>query len=358
MDIKEITDQQIWETHFNTIGSPSFHQSWEWGEFQRSLGYDILRLGLYDNIKLIAIALVIKIKSKRGKYLFIPHGPLFDIPSMNLAVQVHPDQKEKVVKGLSQFTTFLSAVAKKEGFWFIRMAPLFQNTPEHEQIVRDIGYRTAPIYVHAETMWVVDLRKTEEELLNDMRKTTRYLVRRGIKDGIEIHHNDHPESLDVFWKLYEETFTREDFTPFSRSYIGKEFTAFQKDQKALFFLGEIPPKFAQEGASRYQAGSLVVFTKASGFYHQGASIHSKIPVPYVLQWQSMLEAKKRGCQYYNFYGIYHPGRAPKAWQGLTLFKQGFGGFEVQYLPTQDYVISPKYYLSFAIDKYLAWKRGI
>jgi lipid II:glycine glycyltransferase (peptidoglycan interpeptide bridge formation enzyme) len=224
--------------------------------------------------------------------------------------------------------------------------------------MNDLGYRTAPIYIHAETMWAIDLSASEEELMNGMRKTTRYLVRRGLKDGVRIDMNDSLTSLDEFWKLYEVTFSREDFTPFSRTFIEKEFNSFHKYQNASFFLGEPPPKFAQEGASGFTAGSLVVFTKSSGFYHQGASIHTKIPVPYVLQWHSMLEAKKRGCQFYNLYGIYHPGRTPRAWQGLTLFKQGFGGFEIQYLPTQDYIVSPKYFFSYAVDKYISWKRGI
>jgi lipid II:glycine glycyltransferase (peptidoglycan interpeptide bridge formation enzyme) len=191
-----------------------------------------------------------------------------------------------------------------------------------------------------------------------MRKTTRYLIRKGLKDEIAIKKISDDAAIDEFWKLYKVTFSRENFTPFPKKFILKEFQLFNKTNNSLFFLGGIPPKFAQEGLSEFQAASLVLFTKSSGFYHQGASVHTPYPVTYVLQWNAILEAKRRGCKFYNFYGIYKHGRTPSAWKGLTLFKQGFGGFQIDYLPTQDYVVSPKYYFSFAVDKYLSWKRGI
>src|SRR3989344_139003 len=103
------------------------------------------------------------------------------------------------------------------------------------------------------------------------------------------------------WKIYETTFNREGFTPYPKQFILKEFQAFNIDQNSIFFLGKVPSKFAQEGLPIFQAGSLVLFTKSSGFYHQGASVHSPYPVTYDLQWHSILEAKRRGCRFYNFY---------------------------------------------------------
>ena len=358
MNIKEITNQSEWTTFFNSVGSVSFHQSWEWGEFQKKLHYDILRLGLYEDNSLIGIALVIKVRSKRGRFLFVPHGPIFDIPATNLSIQVSNTQKKDIEAQLKALTEHLTTIARREGFWFIRVAPTLSDSPEHLDLFRSVRYHTAPIYMHAETMWAVDLRQSEEQLLNGMRKNTRYYVRRGIKEGITISKSDDISALEEFWKLYEVTFTREDFTPFSKSYIKNEFDSFHKTQNSLFILGGIPPKSAQEGASQILAGSLVIFTKSTAFYHQGASIHSEFPVPYQIQWQTMIEAKRRGCSFYNLYGIYKPGRTPKAWEGLSLFKKGFGGFQVDYLPTQDFVVSPSYYFSYCVDKYIAWRRGI
>lgn len=355
--IREITDKTTWTDFFNRIGSISFHQSYEWGEFQQSLGYDIIRLGLYDTDRLLAIALVIKIRSKRGHFLFIPHGPLFDIPTDKLA-QILPEQSTKILAQLKIFTEHIANIARHEGFSFIRLAPSFSEKSTHAELFRKAGYRTAPIYMHAETMWAVDISRSEEEILAGMRKNTRYDIRKGIKEGIIVKQNNDKHAIDLFWNLYEKTVAREHFTPFPKSFIAREHEAFNNSQNSTFFFGEAPPKYAQEGASEILAGSLVIFTKSCAFYHQGASIHTTHPVPHQVQWQTILEAKRRGCQFYNLYGIYKPGRTPISWEGLSLFKRGFGGFPVDYLPTQDYIISPKYYFSYIVDKYLAWRRGI
>lgn len=358
MNIKEITDKKLWNNFFNAVNSPSFHQSWEWGEFQKMLQYEILRLGIYDKDKLIAITLVIKIRSRRGNFLFLPHGPLFAIPAEKLAVTVQKNQESSTIVVLKTLTEHLTEIAHQEGYWFIRIAPVLSNLPQHVTLFKEAGYSQAPIYIHAETMWAVDVSQSEDDMLKGMRKNTRYLVRKAMKEKIEITLHQEKKALDDFWRLYEKTFTREHFTPFSKKYITAEFEVFNAEKAATIVLGAMPSKFDQEGVSNYLAGSLVLFTNSTGFYHQGASTHSEYPVTYLLQWQTMLEAKRRGCKFYNFYGIYNPGRTPRAWQGLSLFKRGFGGFQVDYIPTQDYIISPKYVLSYCIDKYLAWKRGI
>lgn len=358
MIIKIVHERKHWDDFFNAVGSPSFHQDWAWGELQKSLKHEILRLGVYDKDKLEGIALVIKIRSKRGNFLFVPHGPIFNIPANKLSVYIEEKNIQVVKNGLSTLSDYLKKCAVDEGYSFIRIAPVFTNDDTSREIFSSLGYRKSPIYIHAETMWAVDLQGSEESLLQNMRKTTRYLIRKGMRDGIKISKVTSSDAIEPFWKLYKETYTREHFTPFPKSYIKSEFEAFAVDHRAVFFFGDIPSKFAQEGMSQTQAASLVLFTNSTGYYHQGASIHTQYPVAHVLQWFSMLESKNRGCKYYNFYGIYKKGRTPTAWKGLSLFKEGFGGFQIDYLPTQDYVVSPKYYISFAIDKYLAFKRGI
>jgi len=378
MDIRIIDNKQIWTDFFNGSGSPSFLHSWEWGEMEAKQGYKIERIGIYDRDKLEAIALIIKIRSKRGSFLFVPHGPIF---------MKHETCNIKHLKSLiSQFLSFLISLAKKEGFSFIRMAPTLEDRPESQKLFSDLGFKKAPIYMHSETMWILPLNKTEDELLAQMRKTTRYLIRKATKDGIMIEKRTDPKAVDDFYKLFEETVKRENFTPFSKKFIRDEFETFHKTGNAIFLFArkkseirnpksqinsndqnvldfensnlDIVSDLDISASNLYLASALVVFTNSTAFYHQGASIHSKYPAPYLLQWEAIKEAKKRGCQFYNFWGILKPGRTPKAWSGLTLFKQGFGGQELNYLPTQDFVISPKYYLTYFYEKFLNLKRGV
>jgi lipid II:glycine glycyltransferase (peptidoglycan interpeptide bridge formation enzyme) len=246
---------------------------------------------------------------------------------------------------------YLEPIAKKEGYVFIRVSPVQPQQNGGEECYFKVGFRKAPIYMHAERIWVLDLEPSEEELLASMRKTTRYLIRRAPKDGVEIEKRNDDKSIEDFWKLYQETASRESFVPFSKSFVDNEYKEFATSGNADYFFGKV------EG--EYLAGALVVYTKSTAFYHQGASRHTKFPVPYALQWEAIREAKRRGCKLYNFWGILQEGRTPKAWSGLTLFKKGFGGRQIDYIPTQDYVINPlKYAISWIFETYLQWKRGV
>jgi len=86
MKIKIINDKKTWKKFFEENNSPSFLHSWEWGEFQEKQGSKITRLGIYDENNLFAIVFVIKIRSKRGNFLFIPHGPIIGIKNKELRI--------------------------------------------------------------------------------------------------------------------------------------------------------------------------------------------------------------------------------------------------------------------------------
>jgi peptidoglycan pentaglycine glycine transferase (the first glycine) len=381
MKIKIINERNLWQKFFDDNCSSSFLHSWEWGEFQQSLGYPIIRLGLFNNKnQLEAISLVIKIKSRRGSFLFIPHGPIFN---------QNKNEKIKIKNYIEKIKNYLITLSKKENYWFIRIAPIFEDKNEYQKIFTDLGFKKAPIYMHAETTWELPLtNKTEEGLLSSMRKTTRYLIKKAARDGVLIEKTTDPKALKIFYNLYQETAKREKFIPFSFDFIKKEFEAFAKSKNAMIFLAVInnkkPPipvlndlggadsDFTSEEhahgsekrgikafINQYLAASIIIFTKSAAFYHQGASVHTKIPATYLLQWEAIKEAKNRGCQLYNFWGIYdeqRPDRTPKSWQGLTLFKTGFSGQIKRFLPTQDYIISKKYYLTYLWEKFLMWKR--
>lgn len=353
MIIQEIKNQHLWQDFFNKNGSPSFLQSWPWGEFQKKQGYQILRLGLYQQEKLQAIALVLKMASKRGRFLFIPHGPIFSLTVKN---------NLKLVKlSVKYLLDYLIALSKKENFSFIRLAPVLENTHDYQQIFQDLSFKTAPIYMHAERVWVLAINKTEDELLKQMRKTTRYLIRKANRDGVVIEKRTDEKAVDDFYEIYKKTSKREHFTPFSKEFIKNEFEAFHKTGDALFLFAKLTnnkPILTKIDNFNYLASALIIFTSSTAFYHQGASIHTKIPAAYLLQWQAIKEAKKRGCLFYNFWGIYQENRTPKSWQGLTLFKTGFGGEKIDYLSTYDYIISPKYYLTYFYEKFLNLKRGV
>jgi len=79
-----------------------------------------------------------------------------------------------------------------------------------------------------------------------------------------------------------------------------------------------------------------------------------------LQWEAIKEAKQRGCERYNFWGIADEKSKIKKhpWWGLSLFKMGFGGYRKEYVKTQDLPLSPSYWLTFIFEKIRKIKRGL
>lgn len=242
-------------------------------------------------------------------------------------------------------------MAQKEDYSFIRIAPVLEDNEGNRTLFKNLGFRISPIYIHAERLWILDITRDEETLLKEMRKTTRYSIRKAEKEGVKIIKRNDEKAIEEFLKIYGETAQRENFTPFSKTFLTHEYQAFQKTGNANWF-------FAYEKDDRLTAAALIDYTQSTAFYHQGATLHSKVPTSYLLQWESIKEAKKRGCKLYNFWGTLQEGRTPKNWGGLSLFKEGFGGYQVDYVPTQDYILSPKYYLTKGFEIYLKWKRGV
>jgi lipid II:glycine glycyltransferase (peptidoglycan interpeptide bridge formation enzyme) len=104
---------------------------------------------------------------------------------------------------------------------------------------------------------------------------------------------------------------------------------------------------------------MVLFSSQSAFYHHGASSHafSKINASCAVQWEAIREAKRRGCKFYNFWGIAPPDQPKHPWTGLSLFKTGFGGEAEDYLHAQDKPLTKKYWVNFIIETIRARKRG-
>jgi len=350
LEIKEIQKKEIWENFLFGCKEKTFLQSWNWGEFNKAMGNKIWRCGIYDNNHLISIVFFYKIQAKRGTFIFVPHGPNMKIPNF---------QSPIFKQILNTLLAKLREIAKGEKCDFIRIAPICGRNDETIKIFKDLEFREAPIHMHPELTWELDITPSEEELLMKMRKTTRYLIKQAQKNKeVGIIRSNRLKDLETFDKLYQETVDRHHFVPFLSDYLKNEFLAFSPDNEISIFLG----KYKGEVVS----SAMIIFWQTIAFYHQGASSlkYPKIPVSYLLQWEAIKEAKKRSCKIYNFWGIapitsdFKVQNSNHPWRGLTLFKMGFGGYKKEYLKTQDFPISKKYWLNYLIEKIRKTKRGL
>ena len=152
----------------------------------------MIRVGAYHNNTLVCVALIVVVTARRGTFFFVPHGPIFK-------------SNEFLQPSLKALSVFLGSIHKKYNASFVRISPLLEDTQHNDSLFSKLGYRSAPIYMHAENSWVLPLDKTKDELLAGMRKTTRNLIRRGDKDGVEVIRDHSNSNLQEFCKLYGET---------------------------------------------------------------------------------------------------------------------------------------------------------
>ncbi len=343
MEIKEIINKQEWEDFLVQCQEKTFLQSWNWGEFQISLGNKIWRFGIYENGMLVSVALTIIHKAKRGSFLLVPHGPV-----VKLKVE---SEKLKVMEVLLEK---LKLLAKEEKVDFIRINPIAKRTPENEKIFKDLGFRLRALHTHPESSWKLNIEPPVPQLLDAMRKTTRYLISKAQKEGeVEIYQSFDIKDIDTFNKMHLEVVKTQKFIPFSLEYFKKEFEAFFPDNQIAIFFAKYKGQTI--------AASYGIFWSGMGFYHHAALLpeYKKIPASYLLQWHAIQEAKKRGCTVYDFWGYSDPVKYPKhPYSGPTLFKMGFGGYKEEYVKAQDYIISPKYWINYIIETIRRIKRGL
>lgn len=336
MEIKPVVDKDIWEKFISLHAPHSLFQSWDWGEVvknsknqsvnqQNNFKNKIWRLGIYDKNLLIGVAQVIKLTAKRGIFLHVRHGPVLSNWS-----------KER----FSFFLNYLTNLGRKENAWFIRMSPLILNSAENQSFFRNFRFKDAPIHrLDGELCWVLDLEREENTLLSNMRKTTRYLIRQAQRVGIEIKKSRNLNDMESFIDIYHKTSRRHHFVPHLS--LQEEFREFLKNDKIILFQGYYQKKLL--------AAALIIFYNNQAIYHHSASIEQKIPVNYLLQWEVINEAKKRGMKLYNFWGISPPENKRHPWKNLSLFKMGFGGRIQEYLHAKDYPLCSLYYITYLIE---------
>ena len=193
--------------------------------------------------------------------------------------------------------------------------------------------------------------KSDDELMTDMRRQTRYEVRRSAKLGIKVGYETTEKAFNDFYDLQLQTAERQGFIPSSRKCVLAQREVY--GDMARIYTAELDGKKLCQG--------LVIYSAPEAIYHEAASTPDgrKFPGAYALQWQIIQDAKKLGMKRYNLFGIAPPNSPNHRFAGVTTFKTGFGGEQIAYLPAQDIVVNKlRYKLVSAIEKARKKKRHL
>jgi peptidoglycan pentaglycine glycine transferase (the first glycine) len=294
-----------------------FLQSWEWGKFQESIGRQVYFLrddGFW--------ALVIKYQMPLNRnYLYCPHGPV-------LATNIKT----------CGFLEALKDLAKKEKSVFLRIEPCANCTREDLNALCFV--KSKDIQPH-KTL-VLDLAQKEEELLAKMHEKTRYNIGLAQRRGVAIKNFQFPIfnfQFNEFWQLISQTANRQRIKIFPKEYYFKQLQINSDKFQNLLFLAEYQGKAI--------AANLVnVFGQTATYLHGGSdNEYRALMAPHLLQWEQIKYAKNQGCETYDFWGF-----DEERWPGVSLFKKGFGGREVQYVGTWDYIFDKKWYTIYKLAR--------
>ena len=320
---------EIWKSVLEKFPESNFLQSPLWAEMNRRLGHKLC-VEFFDDR---ALFLGIVKNARRGRYLEIPGGPLLDWNDKDLVKTVF----EKIVE-----------TAKREKCVFVRFRPQLEKSPETEKLisslsklVKNLTLAPAPMHLHAQNTVILDLTQSEEDLLMQMRRQTRYEVRRSEKLGLKVIEDSSEPAFKLFHKTQVETARRQNFIPPSEAELLAERAAFSSENLKLY-------KVLTAEDDLVAFGLVLIFgNEAEYFEAASTNLNRKLPGAYALLWRAIRDLKTLGISRFNLWGIAPPGVEKHRYSGVTTFKTGFGGRVVEFIPAQDIIINP---LRYKFDK--------
>lgn len=324
VEVKPVTDAEVWEAFMALHPEANFLQSWLWGEFQAKLGRQVFYSGFYSGNQLKGVMLSVVEPARRARYLTVPGGPIIDWQDAAMAKAAIQEMRR---------------IGKQEKCVFVRVRPQLIDGPDSRQLFGKLGLKEAPMHLHAELTSQLDITPEEGQLASSFRKNTRYELKQAKKRGIVISQSTDAESINEFYELQLQTAQRHGFVPYGKKFLKEQFAVFAAAGKAVLYS-------AHTADGKLIAQAFVIFYNQEAAYHYGASteLGRKEPGAYLIQWEAIKEAKRRGCTRYNFWGVVKPEQTSHRFYGVSVFKRGFRGEDVEYLHAQDLILNPAKYL--------------
>ena len=328
-----IEDQKTWNDLVSNQ-SGDFLQSWDWGDFQEKLGRSVKRIAILNQKNNALLCLVFLIKYPlplKKNYLYIPRGPII--------------KNQEGVWNI--FLNEIKRIANEEKSIFLKIEPITDDQKAALKILKELKFITTQTLQPQNTL-IIDLLKNEEELLKEMEYETRYAIRVAKRRGVVIKKIENflekKEHLEEFWRLLQETAQRNHFKTYSKKYY-EEILGLNGDLKSQLLLAYLDNQII--------GANIIVFFNKTATYLYAASKkgYGKYNASTLLLWEAILEAKMKDYNFFDLWGIsVSSKKSSDKWSGFTAFKKSFGGKEVNYLGTWDYIFDKKFYLLYKISR--------
>lgn len=304
-------------------------QSFEWGEFRKAMGVQLVRLGFYEGPTLtggfqLTFHLVPYTSFTVG---YFPKGPAFS---------------EKMI-------TAITDLGKKNNAIFIKIEP---NVIVSSEITipqrQNLVVSQKPMFT--KYTFLLDLSPDEEMLLSKMKEKTRYNVRLAQKKGVVVTEETSQEGFKIYLQLLEETIKRDRFFAHDSRYHQTMWDIMSKAGIAHLLI------------ARYQNVPLAAWILFKFhdvlYYPYGTSSREsrEVMAPNLMMWEAIRLGKKLGCSYFDMWGALGPNPDQKdPFYGFHRFKEGYGGQLVEFVGSYDLVLKPQLYSLYNVVDKLRWK---
>lgn len=316
--IREVTEKE--KNQFNAL-APHPLQSWEWGQFRKKTGIRLLRFGRYEKNVLRETAQI----------------TLHPVPYTNRCVGYFP----KGIWPSEEMMGTLFEEGKKHNCIFIKLEP---NVPAKEFRIQNSEFRIqeSPHPLFTKYTFMLDLTKSEEELLAAMHPKTRYNIKVAQKHGITIQEDNTAPAFEEYLHLTFETTRRQHFYAHTKAYHQLMWETLGNENIAHLFTAT----YQKDGATHILAAWIVFLFNGVLYYPYGASSDRfrNTMASNLMMWEIIRWGKRHGAKQFDMWGALGPNPDPKdSWYGFHRFKQGYGAALVEFAGCYDLIINPPEY---------------
>lgn len=198
--------------------------------------------------------------------------------------------------------------------------------------------------------FVLDLTKSEEDLLKAMHPKTRYNLKLAQKHGVVIAEDNSSDAFDTYLSLMKNTTQRQGFYAHNETYHRRMWEALHPAGIAKLFTATYQGKIL--------AAWIIFVWKDTIYYPYGASSrnHREVMAPTLLLWEIARWGKQNGYKKFDLWGAL--GSNPDEhdpWYGFHRFKQGFNPNLVEFVGSYDLVFNSMLYQIYKIADGIRWK---
>ncbi len=322
MDLKVLDDS--YKTSYNKLVTHPI-QSWEWGEFRKSIGTKLIRYGLFEGNQL--------------KVAF--HLTFHPIPLLNQSIGYLP-------KGpmINQYLYLaLKQIGQDNQCLFIKVEPNIKITDHHDTI--DSHFKPSPKPYFTKYNFVVNLDDSEEELLKSFDSKTRYNIKVAQKHNVKIEISDSDSAFQTYLDLYFATTARQGYFGHDRNYHSQVWQTLKQAGMAKLLIAS----FEDEPLTAWM---LINFHDSLYYPYGGSSLaHRQVMANNLVAWEAIKFGKSLKLKYFDMWGAAHSPNPDKndPHYGFHRFKQGYSGELVEYLGTYDLIFNgPLYQIISRLDK--------